>query len=71
MSMGIIGGIKEHTSSWLAIRKNQVLKNVILLTLCHESLLVRAEMPLIKLLNTLIEQSDLLDRLSIIMGMLG
>ena len=64
MSTGIISGIKECTSSRLARRKNKVTKHIILLTLWHECLLIRAEMPLkdrytlIEHSNNLIEQSD-------------
>jgi len=78
--MGIISGIKECASSWLARRKDQVIKNVILLTLWHECLQIRAETPLkdrytlIERSNTLIEQSDLLateTRITIIMEIIG
>ena len=78
--MGIFSGIKECTSYWLARRKDEVTKNVILLTLWHECLLIRAGMPLkdrytlIERSNTLIEQSDPLateTRMSITMEIIG
>jgi len=76
--MGIISRIKECASSWLARRK-EVTKKVILLTLWHKCLLIRAEMPLkdwytvIESSNTLIGQSNHLateTRMSIIMGII-